>query len=155
MGIYGREFNLEMPSARKIGYGVMAIVVLVVVVGAAMFVGDLLKPKPLAVWFENNATTLNAREQTFLYVAVTNTTEEVLNEVRVLAEPLDKSALKVSPYPEISAELETVGPGEKREVKFMVNPLAGIVPGEYAIDVAVNSYAGFYAEQRIMIKVVE
>lgn len=137
MGIYDRRFSFGFLGWGKDRFAIIigAAAIVLVFLLAALVVWSFFAPKPLTLWLDRNP--IGATDTVWLHAQVTNTTDKTLNNLVVEVEAVDKAAIQIS---QGINQIAVLGRGERREVKFLVNPVSqAVLTGNYIIKASVRS----------------
>lgn len=132
MGIYDSGLNIDFGPdlQKKIMYGGAALLVVLVIAAAGLMVSDAVSPRALLVRFDKNP--IKAGETTRIFVSITNTGKSDEINVPITLEAKEKTEFDVFPINEkFKGQIESISPGNSREITFMVNPIGKIIPGTY------------------------
>ncbi|MBI5554027.1 MAG: hypothetical protein HY917_04800 [Candidatus Diapherotrites archaeon] len=145
MGIY--DGQMVFPQVIPAGSGrllVLMAAVLVLLVAGYGLLSWLSTPQPLQLEFEKNP--VRANESNFLMkITVSNTTGTNASSVLVSAQPRTPNAKLVLAI-EKSGRIGGMAAGESRQVNVLINPVEGILPGSYWIDVQASLNGEFFSK---------
>jgi len=141
MSIYnpGFDFNFSAEKLKKPAIAVIAAIALFAVIVVALSMPNPFSAKPVTAWFEENPISTDG--ETTLFVRVSNPGNKPIT-ASVEARAIDSGSLYVGP-PEAGIGLLD----RTRELKFIVNTVGKILPGDYVLVITFNAGDEKYTEQ--------
>lgn len=141
MSVYnpGLGFDFPVEKLKKPAIAILAIIVLFAVIVAALSMPNPFSASPVTAWFGENPISTDG--ETTLFVRVSNPANRPIT-ASVEARAVDNSSLYVGP-PEADIGLLD----RTRELKFIVNTIGKILPGDYVLVVTFNAGDEKYSEQ--------
>jgi ABC-type Na+ efflux pump permease subunit len=146
------SFDFVTAKSKSIGSIILLIVLALLALSLIYFgVQGALTKKPIELSFEKNPITLND-ENVLLNAKITNITSINAEQVQVTAKPKGNVPLVITV--ERNGLIGSIAIGEERKIKIIVNPVEGILPGNYLIDVTVK-ISGQQFTESITLKIKE
>ncbi|MBN2127709.1 MAG: hypothetical protein JW703_04980 [Candidatus Diapherotrites archaeon] len=127
------DFGFPTEKTKKIG-STLFILLLVLLAIALIVIGtqSVLEKKPIELNFEKNPIKVT-QENVILNAKIINTTSMNSEQVIVTAKPRGSIPLTITV--ERNGLIGSIAAGEERRIKILINPVQGILPGNYIIDV--------------------
>ncbi len=136
MGIYDKnvdfDFSFDKMKMPLIGLGIIVGLLVLYMLYQSLY--EVVKQKPIEVYFEKNPLRMN--DQGFMKVKVTNITEKDAKDVIVTVRAKDKSNIQVDQVSKTN-KIDLLEKGNHRELEFLINPTTDLLPGTYTLVITV------------------
>ncbi|MFH1234948.1 MAG: hypothetical protein V1493_05040 [Candidatus Diapherotrites archaeon] len=151
MGLYEKDFGIELSNARKKALGMVALFVLVIF--ALLVIVIAFQPKPIVLTVHDNPLRLKEKQYTILNAVITNITGSKATNVSVKAEAEDRQSIIIGISSSDTENITVIESGLNRKVNFLIFPKAGIKEGNYRIKVT-TTINGQPFEESIVLEVL-
>lgn len=136
------KIEMKMPSISQIVLYVLCAVILVAVVWGIYVT---IEPETISTKISPNPTYIGEKTSATLSVEIKNTEDHSIENLILKAVPVDK--LSIGIIPSDSVKIPIIGQGEKRSFSFELGTIGTPNPGEYAIDITLETPEGISSEK--------
>lgn len=152
MGIYDAKkafaFGFEAKKARYIAIAVIGIVIVFL---AIMFISAFFSREPIQADFSENPLFLREKPFTLLEVRINNVIGEQAENVKVTVSARDRHSIFVGPGFEDSKTIPTIESGQYRKIYFLIFPQKGISEGSYIITINTEMNSHYFEKELALI----
>ncbi len=137
------KIDLKMPSG--ISQVILYILGIVILVAVVWGIYVAMSPEMISAKISPNPTYIGEKTSATLSVEVKNIADHDLTNLILKAVPVDK--LSIGVIPSDSIKIPIIGQGEKRSFSFELGTIGNPNPGEYGLDITLETPEGISSEK--------
>lgn len=137
------KIDVKLPS--NISQIILYVLGLVILVGIIWGIYVAMTPDMISAKISPNPTYIGEKTSATLSVEIRNITDHDISNLILKAVPIDK--LSIGVIPSESIKIPIIGQGEKRSFSFELGAIGTPNPGEYGLDITLETPEGISSEK--------